>query len=197
MPRSLPEAVLLVDGYNIVGAWSDLKKVRDTEGLEIARYTLIEVLINYSALKGFETQVVFDAQYQKSCGTHEVINQSLTVFYTDFGQTADTYIEKVCASFRPSYINQVIPGEAVFGRDTYRSRTSRLIVATSDRAQQLTVLGYGAEWMSALQLFHDVESTTMRSRRQHKPRKQSSSRFLANSIDAKARQRLAALRMGL
>ena len=180
MPRSLPQAVLLVDGYNIIGAWPCLKKTRDNDGLEAARWQLIEALLNYSAFLGFETQIVFDAQYQNTCSNQEIITQNLSVYYTDFGQTADTYIEKSCAC-RPY---------------SHRSHLSRLIVATSDRVQQLMVLGYGAEWMSAHKLRHEVDSTTVRSQRQHKPGKQSSSRFLANSIDAKARDRLAELRMG-
>ncbi len=182
MSSPLPEAVLLVDGYNIIGAWPCLKKTRDRTGLQAARGQLIEELINYSAFKGFEIQIVFDAHYQNSCSNQEVINQYLSVHYTDFGQTADTYIEKACASFRP-YIKQ--------------SHLCRLIVATSDRTQQLMVVGYGAEWMSALQLYYEVQATTVRTRHQQKQHKQSSSRFLANSIDAKARQRLAELRMGL
>jgi len=72
-----------------------------------------------------------------------------------------------------------------------------MIVATSDRAQQLTVVGYGAEWMSAEQLAADVEATARRSERQHKSRKQNSSRFLASSLDPESQQRLAKLRMGL
>ena len=72
-----------------------------------------------------------------------------------------------------------------------------MIVATSDRAQQLTVVGYGAEWMSAEQLAADVESTARRSERQHKSRKHNSSRFLAVPSIQNAQQRLAKLRMGL
>ena len=196
MPRSLPQAVLLVDGYNIVGAWPSLKNTRDRVGLEAARWELVEALINYSAFQGLETQIVFDAQYQNTCSHQEVITQNLSVYYTDFGQTADTYIEKACASFRP-YLRGVLPGKSSqigFPRPTH---LTRLIVATSDRVQQQMVVGYGAEWMSAQQLGYDVESTAYRVRHQHKPRKQSKSRFLANSIDAKARQRLAELRMGL
>jgi len=182
MARSLPQAVLLVDGYNIIGAWPYLKRTRDSDGLEASRWQLVEALINYSAVKGFETQVVFDAQYQNTCSNQEIFTDNLSVHYTDFGQTADTYIEKSCACFRP-YLRQAQP--------------LRLIVATSDRTQQLMVLGYGAEWMSAQQLGYEVESTAVRVRRQNQPRKQLSSRFLANSIDAKARQRLAELRMKL
>jgi predicted RNA-binding protein with PIN domain len=72
-----------------------------------------------------------------------------------------------------------------------------VIVATSDRAQQLMVQGYGAEWLSAQQLCGEVDSTVCRMRHRYQPRKQSKSRFLANAIDAKARQKLAQLRMGL
>lgn len=182
MPRFLPEAVLLVDGYNAIGSWSDLKKTRDCVGLEAARWELVEALVNYSALQNYATQVVFDAQYQNTCSHQEVISDRLSVHFTDFGQTADTYIEKSCASLRP-YLRQ--------------SHLCRLIVATSDRVQQLVVVGYGAEWMSAQQLNYEVESTLKRSLHNHKQRKQSSSRFLANSLDAKARQKLAQMRMGL
>lgn len=178
-----PQAVLLVDGYNIIGAWHYLKKTRDGDGLETARWHLIEALINYSALKGLDTQIVFDAQYQQTPSTQEVKTENLAVCYTNFGETADTYIEKVCASYFRQYI--------------HKHFSSRLIVATSDRAQQLTILGYGAEWMSAQQLKLEVESSCQRARHQQKQRKQSSSRFLANSIDAKARQRLAQMRFGL
>lgn len=182
MQPSLPEAVLLVDGYNIIGAWSYLAKTRDRQGLETARGELVSALTNYSALQGYETQVVFDSQYQKTCSSQEIINQNLSVHYTNFGQTADTYIEKSCAALRP-YLKQ--------------SHRCRLIVATNDRVQQLVVVGYGAEWMSAQQLNYEVESTLKISLTKHRQRKQSASRFLANSIDAKARQKLAQLRMGL
>jgi uncharacterized protein len=182
MSRSLLEAVLLVDGYNIIGAWHCLKKTRDSAGLEAARYELIETLTSYSAFQGYDTQIVFDAQYQDTIGNKEIITDNLSVHYTDFGQTADTYIEKACANARYSLAQSLI---------------SRMIVATSDRAQQLMVQGYGAEWMSALQFCHEVEATVCRAKQKYQSRKQSKSRFLANSIDDKARQRLAQLRMGL
>ncbi|MEC4818844.1 MAG: NYN domain-containing protein [Scytonema sp. PMC 1069.18] len=182
MPPSLPQAVLLVDGYNIIGAWSCLKQTRDTAGLEAARWELIETLISYSAFHGYNSQIVFDAQYQNTCSSREVITEHLSVHFTDFGQTADTYIEKVCASLRQQIALSII---------------SRVIVATSDRIQQLMVQGYGAEWMSAQQLCYQVQASVYRARQKYQPRKQSNKRFLANSIDDKARQRLAELRMGL
>jgi hypothetical protein len=181
MPPSSPQAVLLVDGYNVIGIWSSLKQTRDRHGFEAARQELIEALINYSAFQGYETQVVFDAHSQNTPCSCEVLTDFLSVCYTDFGQTADTYIEKFCASFRYNLLKS----------------KQRLIVATSDRAQQITVVGYGAEWMSSLQLASDVEFTARRARRRHRPEKQSSGRFLFNSLDAQAQQRLAEWRKGM
>jgi uncharacterized protein len=181
MPRiSSYQAVLLVDGYNIIGAWAELKQVRDRDGLEAARRYLIESLVNYSAFQGFDTQVVFDAQYQDTPGYREVVTNNLAICYTDFNQTADSYIEKACADFRHDL----------------RKFHQRLIVATSDRAQQLTVVGYGAEWMSAMKLAADVEMCARRVQRKQKANRKSSSRFLSHSLDPIAQQRLSQLRFG-
>ncbi|NJR51985.1 MAG: NYN domain-containing protein [Leptolyngbyaceae cyanobacterium CSU_1_3] len=180
MLRSTPEAILLVDGYNIVGAWHDLKQVRDREGLEAARRRLVEALMGYSAFQGFETQVVFDAQYRDCPSNREVITEHLCVHYTDARQTADTYIERACADFRHDL----------------RKFQQRLIVATSDRAQQLTVVGYGAEWMSAQKLANDVDHIARRVKRKQKDAKKPSGRFLFNSLDPIAQQRLSNLRHG-
>ena len=97
-------------------------------------------------------RVVFDAQYQNTPSNREIITDFLTVHYTDFGQTADTYIEKTCASLRHQIAQSLL---------------SRMIVATSDRAQQLTVQGYGAEWLSAHQLCGEVETTVCRMRHRY------------------------------
>lgn len=180
MSPSLAPAVLLVDGYNIIGTWPCLKKTRDHIGLEAARGELVQSMTSYSAFQGYQTQLVFDAQYQNTPSNKEVITELLTVHYTDFGQTADTYIEKTCASFRQQIAQSLI---------------SRVIVATSDRAQQLTVQGYGAEWLSAHQLCGEVKSTVCRMQHRYKSHKSSKGRFLANVIDAKARDKLAELRM--
>ncbi|HIK07117.1 MAG TPA: NYN domain-containing protein [Trichormus sp. M33_DOE_039] len=181
MPRSLTPAVLLVDGYNIIGSWPCLKKTRDTAGLEAARRELVETMTSYSAFQGYETQIVFDAHYQNTSSNQEVITELLSIHYTDFGQTADSYIEKTCASLRHQFS---------------QAKIFRVIVATSDRAQQLTVQGYGAEWLSAEQLCGEVKTTICLVKQRSKAR-QHSPRRLASSIDPKAKQKLVELRMGL
>jgi uncharacterized protein len=182
MPSSTPQAILLVDGYNVIGAWHSLKETRDCYGLEEARRALSDRLAGYSAYQNFDTHLVFDAQYQDNPGRREIMTGNLCICYTDYKQTADTYIERACALFRKDV----------------RKFAQRLIVATSDRAQQLTVVGYGAEWMSAEQLRVEVELCEMRvQRKQQTLRKgRSPKRFLSNSIDPVARQQLARMRFG-
>jgi len=179
MPCSPPQALLLVDGYNVVGVWRELKQIRDRQGLAESRRRLVERLTNYSAFQGYETQVVFDAQYRDAPGNREIVTPHLSIYYTDFGQTADTFIEKTCADYRKDL----------------RKFEQRLIVATSDRAQRLTVIGYGAEWMSAERLGQDIELMTQRMQRKQSTRK-SGGRLLIHSLDPVARQQLANWRMG-
>jgi hypothetical protein len=174
MNTSTYAALLLVDGYNIIGSWSSLKQTRDQYGLELARQELVEALINYSAHQGYQTQVVFDAQMQRAPATAENPSPHLSVYYTDWMQTADTYIEKRCAQFFRK--GGQLP--------------SRLIVATSDRAQQLTVVGYGAEWMSAQLLARDVGNCQTQVKRRQKHSRQSSARFLFNALDATVQEKL-------
>ena len=52
MSSSSLQALLLIDGYNIIGAWPKLKATRDRHGLESARRELIEISIDYSASVG-------------------------------------------------------------------------------------------------------------------------------------------------
>jgi predicted RNA-binding protein with PIN domain len=179
-PSSPAQVTLLVDGYNIIGAWSNLSTVRDVDGYGEARRTLTETLVNYTALQGYDTQIVFDAHYQNTPSQRDIIHPKLYVCYTDYGQTADSYIERFCAVFRQNPQHQA----------------RRLIVATSDRAQQLMVLGYGAEWMSAQQLRQDVETVTHQLRSRQRSSRQSAQRFLASSLKPEAQERLSQMRFG-
>lgn len=176
---SFSSPVLLVDGYNIIGAWSELKSLRDRD-LESARDRLIEVLINYTASKGYETHIVFDAHFQATPKFRETPTDYLSIYYTAYGETADTYIEKFCA-------NNSRQGKMV---------QQRLIVATSDRAQQLTVSGYGAQWLSARQLEQDVHFAKGRVKTKQRSRPKPQGRFLFNSLDPKAQKQLSKLRHG-
>lgn len=179
------EATLFVDGYNAIGQWSQMRKRSmhrhlERDDLEAARWELIQQLCNYSAYRAFATYLVFDAQYRAERASAETITDHLTVHYTEFGQTADTYIERACA---------------LYSREVNRA-SRRVIVATSDRAQQMTTIGYGAEWMSVQQLLHDIELAEQQVRRRQRPTQTSSGRFLSSRLDDAVRQQLERLRYG-
>ena len=184
MSPSSYQAILLVDGYNIIGDWSSLKQSRDRYGLEAARYELVECLINYTASVAYRTKVVFDAHYQDTPRSTEIHTSALSVHYTAFAETADTYIEKFCATF---------------ARKKYQQESTRLIVATSDRAQQLTVVGYGSEWLSAPMLEKEVEQIAQKtkSRTKKQTKKKSPGRFLFNTLDPSAQKRLKQMQRGI
>lgn len=176
-----PHPVLLIDGYNVIGAWHCLQETLARHDMETARRELIETLISYSAFAGYQTKVVFDAYGRDTPGYCEDHTKDLAVCYTEFGQTADTFIEKFCANFR--HVSD--------------RRRRRLIVATSDHAQKLTVVGYGAEYISALQLKSTVVDAQTRSRDRYHRDRSPRGRFLVNSLDLKSQEMLDKLRYGL
>jgi hypothetical protein len=180
--------LLLVDGYNMIGAWKSLRpssgeehfRGRDRAHLEAARLKLIQALTDYSAFQGYVTQIVFDAQHRDTPGGCEQVTEQLSVNFTEFGQTADTYIERLCA-------------------DSWQTRHQnwhRIIVATSDRTHKITVLGYGAECISAKQLAADVESVVYMIRQKQKSHGKVPKRLLAHALDPAAKLRLEQMRMG-
>lgn len=114
--------LLLVDGYNVLNAWKGMLSGRT---LSDARDVLVERLHDYAGASGQKVIVVFDAwQSDRQQRTVED-NGSITVVYTQRGETADHYIERVCDS---------LSEEARAGR-------LRLRVATSDGVEQTIVMG--------------------------------------------------------
>lgn len=181
--QSFPSPLLLVDGYNVIGAWPELQTLRDRNLLGEARDRLVETIIDYSATERFHAWVVFDAYERRTPASSEAHTDWVATHYTAFAQTADSYIEKICADYAQQ--------PRVAGR--------RLRVVTSDRAQQLTVTGYGAEWQSALQLGSEVQFARHKTRQAQKAAKKRSrggGRSLFDSLDPQARDRLAQLRRG-
>ncbi len=163
---------MLVDGYNVVGAWASLQDV--ASNLDLARSRLVETLASYSAYRGLQTTIVFDAYNNVAPAMTEEVTEYLKLHYTEYRQTADSYIEKVCAQLR---------------------KQRRVIVVTSDRAQQLTITGFGAEWMSATSLEQDVRSAERSMRR--KQRSKSSPSRLHNVMNEDVRKRLTDWRIQL
>ena len=126
---------LLVDGYNIIFAWDELKAVAQ-DSLDAARQQLMDILSNYQGFRKCEVILVFDA-YRVPRGVGEVSRyHNIYVVYTKEAETADAYIEKVTYELAKQY---------------------RVRVATSDGAEQLIILGHGALRISASTFKQEVE----------------------------------------
>ena len=129
---------LLVDGYNIIFAWEELKAVAQ-DNLDAARQMLMDLLSNYQGFRRCEVILVFDA-YKVPGNTREVSRyHNIHVVYTKEAETADAYIEKT--TFELS------------------KQRHRVRVATSDGAEQLIILGHGALRLSATIFRQEVEQT--------------------------------------
>ena len=126
------EDYLLVDGYNIIFAWDELKKLA-AEHLDAARKKLCDLLCNYQGYRKCRVILVFDA-YKVKGGLGSVEKyHNITIVYTKEAETADAYIE----------------------RATYEiGRQHRVRVATSDGPEQVIILGHGALRLSA-SAFHE------------------------------------------
>ena len=125
---------LLVDGYNIIFAWDELKDMA-RDNLDAARKTLCDLLCNYQGYKKCEVILVFDA-YKVKGGLGSVEKyHNIHVVYTKEAETADAYIE----------------------RATYDlGKKHRVKVATSDGPEQLIILGHGALRLSASNFYEEV-----------------------------------------
>jgi len=123
---------LIVDGYNVVHAWTSLKRLLSTASLEVARDDLIRRLSVLGIVSGEEVTVVFDAHHSTAMSNSEETVDGVRVVFTRKGHSADHSIERL------AYL-------ASQSRDV-------ITVATSDRFQADLVRGMGGAVISALEL---------------------------------------------
>ncbi len=128
------ETYLLIDGYNMIFAWKDLKEIAQ-ESLDTARALFINKVCNYRAMRDENVIIVFDA-YKVPGNIREIeTHHGVSVIYTKEAETADSYIEKTSKILSKNY---------------------RVKVATSDNAEQVIVFGNGAYRISAPDFEKDV-----------------------------------------
>ncbi len=141
-PKEGPEH-LLVDGYNVIFAWDDLRDLA-AGSLEAARGKLMDILCNYAAYRQCVPILVFDA-YKVKGGVGSVERyHNLYVVYTKEAETADMYIEKA----------------------THRiAKHHRTRVVTSDATEQLIILGAGALRVSSRSFREEVQAAEQEVRR--------------------------------
>lgn len=121
---------IVVDGYNVVYAWSELT-VLANENLEHARDKLVAILANYAGLSGDRVVLVFDAHSVKGNEErYEEVN-GVQVFYTREEETADSMIERLVGDLPSDGNIRVVTSDweeqrVVFGRGAYRMTPKEL-----------------------------------------------------------------------
>ena len=133
--RDMSKKYLLVDGYNVIYAWDELKELLDTN-VDAARGKLLDEMCNYQGMKGMELIVVFDAYRVKGHETEITDYLNIHVVYTKEAETADQYIEKFAHTHGRKY---------------------DVTVATSDGLEQIIIRGQGCRLLSARELKRDYE----------------------------------------
>lgn len=128
---------LIVDGYNIIGAWPELAKLKDI-GLEEARDRLIDQLAEYQAFTGMKVYVVFDAHQVPGLGG-KYEQSRLQILYTKEKETADELIERLTTDLI--------------------GRRRRVFVATSDMTEQHVIFGKGALRIPARELLVKIRQS--------------------------------------
>ena len=139
------EEYLLVDGYNIIFAWDELRELSEID-LAAARGRLADILCNYQGYRKCTLILVFDA-YKVEGNPGEVAKyHNIHIVYTKEAETADQYIEKTVRKI---------------------SKHHSVTVATSDALEQVIILGQGARRMSAAGLKEEVELALKEIRGEH------------------------------
>lgn len=133
--QELKPECMLIDGYNIIFGWEELAKLAQVD-LGAARDKLIDILSNYQGYKQCMMIIVFDAYKVKDNPGSMQQYHNLYIVYTKEAQTADAYIERATHQLAKDY---------------------RIVVATSDNAEQVIVLGHGALRKSTRELELEVK----------------------------------------
>ena len=165
---------LLVDGYNVIFAWEDLKELAKVN-IEGARHKLMDVLCNYQGYRGCQVILVYDA-YQVEGEHLEIMKyHNIHVVYTKEAETADQYIEKV--------VHQI-------------GRKYHVTVVTSDGVEQVVTLGQGGTLISAREFREDVKIMEQQLREEYLERHGSSRNFLFDHLDEELAAHMEDVRLG-
>lgn len=168
------EEYLLVDGYNIIFAWEELKELAE-ENIDSARSRLMDIMCNYQGFKKCHLILVFDA-YKVIGFTGEMQTyHNINVVYTKEAETADQYIEKLAYKIGSRY---------------------QVTVATSDCMIQLIIMGQGCVRMSAAELKAEVEEVNRQIRKDYLEQPLKNRQYLFDGVEEGMREQIEAVRLG-
>lgn len=158
--RDMSKKYLLVDGYNVIYAWDELKELLDTN-VDAARGKLLDEMCNYQGMKGMELIVVFDAYRVKGHETEISDYLNIHVVYTKEAETADQYIEKFAHTHGRKY---------------------DVTVATSDGLEQIIIRGQGCRLLSARELKRDYEEAKAQIRTEYLEQQKHEKSYVTDGI---------------
>jgi len=162
------EAYLLVDGYNIIFAWPELKELA-AANMDSAKLKLLDALSNYQGIRNHQIIVVFDA-YRVQGHREEVIDyHNIHMVYTREAQTADQYIERFAHDNQKKY---------------------NITVATSDGLQQMIVRGDGCSLLSARELKAEMEEANKRIKQEYSEMQGRGCNYLIDALSTDVKQQL-------
>lgn len=172
--RKSGEEYLLVDGYNVIFAWEELRELAEAN-LHAAQDKLMDILSNYQGYKKCTLILVFDA-YKVEGHSEEVLKyHNIYVVYTKEAETADQYIEKT--------VHKI-------------GRQHQVTVATSDGLEQIIIMGQGAQRLSAKGLKEEIDEANRQLRLDWHQHRQSSKNYLFDHISEELAQEMEQVRLG-
>lgn len=165
---------LLVDGYNIIFSWEELRELSEKD-IGAARGKLADILSNYQGYRKCTLILVYDA-YKVEGNPGEVMKyHNIYIVYTKEAETADQYIEKTVRRI---------------------AKDAAITVATSDGLEQVIILGQGANRMSAPGLKEEIERTLAEVRGEHLGKKGSVGNYLFDYLDEETAEEMEKVRLG-
>ena len=173
-PQPKRKQYLLVDGYNIIFAWEDLKHLAEGD-IGAARDKLMDILSDYQGYKKCSLILVFDA-YKVEGGTGSVQKyHNIYVVYTKEAETADQYIEKTAHEIGHKY---------------------DVTVATSDGMEQVIIRGQGCKLLSARELQEEIAAVRSQVLDEIDVKTESGKNYLFDHMDPKLAEHMKKVRLG-
>lgn len=164
-PKPKMPKYLLVDGYNVIFAWEELKELAE-KNIDGARGALMDILCDYQAICQMEVILVFDAYRVAGHATEFCDYQNIHVVYTKEAETADYYIEH-------------------FAHEN--SRKYDITVVTSDGLEQVIIRGAGCGLISSREFEEEVKrrKDSFRKEYEEKAKKETDKIYLGDFLSKK------------
>lgn len=154
---------LIVDGYNIIFSWEELKELSKSN-IDSARDKLVDILCNYQGFKQCRMAVVFDAYKVKDNSGkalfYDGISRKMTTLKSarEKAEAASAAGKKAPQGIEIFYTKTDEIADARIERMVHENQEKfRIAVATNDGLEQLTVLSLGAIRMTAKELQQEIE----------------------------------------